>query len=52
MTSLVGKKKRPQIKEITHLWFRSYEDIADLMKLNTGLIALELKFVFRGNLNP
>ncbi|CAD8119468.1 unnamed protein product [Paramecium sonneborni] len=52
MTSLVGKKKRPQIREITHLWFRSYEDIADLMKLNTGLIALELKFNFRGIAAP
>ncbi|CAK59560.1 unnamed protein product (macronuclear) [Paramecium tetraurelia] len=52
MTSLVGKKKRPQIREITHLCFRSYEDIADLMKLNTGLRALELKFDFRGTNNP
>ncbi|CAD8192713.1 unnamed protein product [Paramecium pentaurelia] len=52
MTSLVGKKKRPQIREITHLWFRSYEDIAELMKLNTGLRALELKFDFRGIPQP
>lgn len=44
MSSLVGKKNRPQIKEITHLRYRTYDDIADLMKLNTGLRTLELNF--------